>query len=92
VNAVRPILITGSHPLSASLKALAVIGALWLLLWAAERVLFPPAAPRPVARPARGVDTDRWGPRPAVMTRCVECGRNEWPACRCALAREGIAP
>jgi hypothetical protein len=32
----------------------------------------------------------RWGPRPETMTRCVECGRNEWPACQCALMREGF--
>jgi hypothetical protein len=46
-------------------------------------------APRPQPQPASGVDVDRWGPRPAVMTRCVECDRNVWPACRCALIRAG---
>jgi hypothetical protein len=31
----------------------------------------------------------RWGHRPPEVARCVECDRNEWPACRCALMREG---
>lgn len=35
-------------------------------------------------------DVERWGARPAVMTRCIECGRNVWPACRCALIRAGF--
>jgi hypothetical protein len=45
----------------------------------------------PLVAPTRERLAGLWGPRPDEMTRCVECGRNEWPACRCALMREGYA-
>jgi hypothetical protein len=49
----------------------------------------PPRPEHPESAAVTARLVERWGPRPKVIGRCLECGRNEWPACRCKLAREG---